>query len=414
MKNNEHKTCKYSFNPYRQEAPDWNKAEYAFLKSSDMLDFHKTIPGYEPTPLTALPNLTKKLGMKEIFVKDESFRFGIKAFKALGASYAIHRFLQRAASAPGESSFTFCAATDGNHGRAVAWTARRLKQKAVIYMPEDTARSGIENVEAEGAKVELVPGTFDDCVEKCAADAEKNGWQAISDTAYPGYFEIPQYIMLGYTTIFREMEGILHKENDAGIDFLFLPAGVGGIAAAGSSYYTLKYKTAGAGPQPMNVDETISSQLKEVRKKTISPQTGSTGKRPKLICVEPAACDCFLESIRFGKGSPLPARGKPESIMVGLNCGIPSPAAWPVIRDSMDLFIGITDNYAVAAMREYYKENVTSGESGASGLAGLLALLQDKRLRDAKKQIGLNSDSRVLLINTEGDTDPVNYQKIVR
>lgn len=367
----ENNICKYSFNPFRQDLPDWDKPEFSFLNSDDMLQFHKSIPGYEPTPLLSLENLAESLSLKEIFVIDESHRFGIKAFKALGASYAIYRFLHKH-SGSRDAVLTFCAATDGNHGKAVAWTAHRLKQKAVIYMPENTAQARIENVQAEGARVVLVPGTFDDCVARCARDAEKNNWQAISDTAYPGYTEIPQYIMLGYTTIFRE-------KKMPEVDFVFLPAGVGGLAAAGSSYFVKQYGD----------------------------------KRPQLICVEPWDCDCFLESIRFGKGEPLPAKGKHESMMVGLNCGIPSPVAWPVIRDSMDLFLGITDNYAVEAMREYYKEKITSGESGSSGLAGLLALLKDDRLQEAKEKAGINKNSRVLLINTEGDTDPENYRRIV-
>lgn len=390
--------CKYSFNRFLKGNPDWTGPGFSFLGSSDMLDFHKSLAGYAPTPLVSLPGLAASLGVGEIYVKDESYRFGIKAFKAFGASYAIYRFLKRqwenrfGAGVPfNEKSFkdpqvlkklgafTFCAATDGNHGRAVAWTAKKLKQRAIIYMPENTARSRIDNIESEGAEVVLVPGTFDDCVDRCAADAEKNNWQAVSDTAYPGYMEIPKYIMLGYTSIFREMEAVIDRDNKPGIDFVFLPAGVGGLAAAGTSYYVRRYGE----------------------------------KRPGLICVEPSDCDCFLESVKYGSGEPLPTRGKQESIMAGLNCGIPSPVAWPIIRDGMELFIAVTDNYAEEAMRAYYKENITAGESGASGLAGLLALIRDHDLKEAKKKVGLNKDSRILLINTEGDTDPVNYRKII-
>lgn len=379
-----------------KERPDWTGPEFAFLSSSDMLDFHKSLDGYAPTPLVPLPGIAGELGIKELYVKDESFRFGIKAFKAIGASYAIYRFLKnqwqkRFSSEFNEKSFrdpdvlkelgsfTFCAATDGNHGRAVAWTANKLKQRAIIYMPENTAPSRIENIESENGEVVLVPGTFDDCVEKCARDAETNGWQAVSDTAYPGYMELPKYIMLGYTTIFRELEDSLNPPGEPRIDFVLLPAGVGGLAAAGTSYYVRRYEE----------------------------------KRPKLISVEPSDCDCFLESIKYGSGESLPTRGKQESIMAGLNCGIPSPIAWPIIRDGMHLFIGITDNYAEDAMRVYYKEKIISGESGASGLAGLLALFRDPELKQAKEKIGLNKNARVLLINTEGDTDPVNYKRIV-
>jgi diaminopropionate ammonia-lyase len=392
--------CKYGFNELVKPEPDWSGAGFSFLESSDMLSFHRSIDGYALTPLVALPGVAEVLGVKEVYVKDESFRFGIKAFKAFGASYAIYRFLKSrwlerfgVDSEFGPAgfrdpdvlkklgSFTFCAATDGNHGRAVAWTANKLKQRAVIYMPDNTAQSRIENIEGEGAEVVLVPGTFDDCVERCALDADVNGWQAISDTAYPGYMEIPKYIMLGYTSIFREIEeqGGLNREGDPGLDFVILPAGVGGIAAAGTSYYVRRYGR----------------------------------QRPKLVCVEPSDCDCFLESVKYGQGKPLPSRGKAESIMAGLNCGIPSPVAWPIIRDGMELFLAITDDYAMEAMRAYHKEGVTAGESGASGLAGLMALAFDKELERAKDKINLDKHSRILLINTEGDTDPVNYRKII-
>ncbi len=390
--------CKYGFNAMVKETPDWSGPGFSFLDTGDMLDFHKSLAGYSPTPLRSLPEAAKALGVKEVFVKDESHRFGIKAFKAIGASYAIYRFLkgqweQRFGKEepfnPGSfkdpevmkrlGSFTFCGATDGNHGRAVAWTANKLKQRAVIYMPDNTVPARIENIESENGEVVLVPGTFDDCVERCAQDAEKNGWQAISDTAYPGYMEIPHYIMLGYTTIFHELEDSLNQPEAAAVDFVFLPAGVGGLAAAGAGYYVRRY---GA-------------------------------NRPKLVCVEPSDCDCFLESIKFGKGEPLPTRGSSESIMAGLNCGIPSQVAWPIIRDGMHLFLAVTDDYAEEAMRTYHREQVTAGESGASGLAGLTALVRDPWLNHARKRSGLNQNSRILLINTEGDTDPVNYKKIV-
>jgi len=396
MTNDEFHKCKYSFNAMVKDDPDWNGPEFSFLENNDMLDFHRSLTGYTPTPIVPLPGIAKTLGVKEVMVKDESHRFGIKAFKAIGASYAIYRFLKQQwenrFNTPFDEtsfkdpevlkklgSFTFCAATDGNHGRAVAWTANKLNQKAIIYMPENTAPSRITNIESENGDVILVPGTFDDCVEKCARDAETNRWQAVSDTAYPGCMEIPKYIMLGYTTIFRELEDALDAPGEPQIDFVFLPAGVGGLAAAGTSYYVRKYRE----------------------------------NRPTLICVEPSDCDCFLESVKYGKGEPLPTRGAQESIMAGLNCGVPSPIAWPIIRDGMHLFLAVTDNYAEDAMRAYYKENVTSGESGASGLAGLLALCRDTGLKEAKEKIRLNENSRILLINTEGDTDPVNYKKIV-
>jgi diaminopropionate ammonia-lyase len=393
--------CEYAFNDMRKDWPVWTGAEHDFLKNSGMLDFHCSLPGYEPTPLQALPDLAFRLGLGAILVKDESRRFGIKAFKALGASYAIYRFLKKQWSTRFKEPFTpagfrdaqvlaklgpftFCAATDGNHGRAVAWTAKMLGQKAVIYMPADSVPARVENIRGEGAEVVLVEGTFDLCVERCAADAAKNGWQAISDTAYPGYREIPGWILLGYTSIFAELEGGLHRPETANVDAVILPAGVGGLAAAGAFYYAKHY---GA-------------------------------QRPFLICVEPVSSDCFLESVRFGKGEALPTRGRQTSIMAGLNCGVPSPLAWPFVRDAFHFFLAVGDKYAEQAMRRYYHPlgmdpRIVSGESGASGLAALLALTNSDKLAGIRSKLPLDQNSRILLINTEGDTDPVNFKRIV-
>jgi diaminopropionate ammonia-lyase len=393
--------CEYSFNPFYKENPKWESNEFSFLKNNDMYDFHKSLPGYKPTPLVSLPGLAKSIGVKEIWVKDESHRFGVKSFKPLGASYAIFQFIKRIWESKYNSgfnaidftnkdfltkvgSFTFCAATDGNHGKAVAWTAKKLNQKAVIYMPTNTVKSRIENIQNENAEVVFVEGTFDDCVTKCKEDAKKNNWCAISDTAYPGNMEIPGWILRGYSTIFREIEDAINTENRPQMDFVFLQAGVGSLAAAGASYYALRYGN----------------------------------KRPKLICVEPVSADCYLESIRFGNGHPLPSRGKLDSIMAGLNCGIPSLLAWPIVRDAMNLFLSISDDYAKMAMVKYQSsingdQKIISGESGSAGLAGLLALCTDDHLKEAQLKIGIDHNSHILLINTEGDTDPENYKRVI-
>lgn len=387
--------CIFSFNPYYVQEPEWAPPDFAFLEKKDMTEFHRSLEGYAPTPLIALPELADRLELKSVFVKDESHRFGIKAFKALGASYAIYHFIRKSwidkfGTPFGPDSFfdssrlrelgafTFCAATDGNHGRAVAWTAKKLNQKAVIYMPADASPARVENIRGEDAEVVLVKGTFDDCVRRCAEDAEKNGWQAVSDTAYPGYMDLPKCIMLGYTTIFIEMEDSIHPESEPAVDVVFLQTGVGGLAAAGTSYYARRY---GA-------------------------------KRPRLICVEPTDSDCFLESIRFGDGEPIPTRGAMQSIMVGLACGVPSPVAWPILKDGVNLFMSCPDRYAIEAMKLYRQNGIVSGESGASGLAGLLAMMWGTHTAEAREKLGLNAQARVLLINSEGDTDPVSYERI--
>jgi diaminopropionate ammonia-lyase len=393
--------CEYAFNELCQAKPEWSGEEHAFLQARDMLAFHQALPGYAPTPLRSLPALAARLGLAEIHVKDESQRFGIKAFKALGASYAMYRFLQGKwrerfaepftpavfqdpAALARLGAFTFCAATDGNHGRAVAWTARRLGQKAVIYMPADSVPARVENIRGEGAEVVLVEGTFDLCVQRCAHDAAKNGWQAISDTAYPGFRDVPGWILLGYTTIFAELEGLLHGPMKTGVDTVILPAGVGGLAAAGAFFYCKRY-----------------GRL-----------------RPYLVCVEPVSSDCFLEAVRFGKGQPLPTKGKQTSIMAGLNCGVPSPLAWPFVRDAYPFFLAVGDRFVEEAMRRYYHPlrddpRIVSGESGSSGLAALLALTSVDKLLAIRSRLPLGPSSRVLLVNTEGDTDPENFKKVI-
>ncbi len=361
-----------------------------------MRNLHRALPGYAPTPLTKVPRLAEELGIGALSVKDESFRFGVKAFKPLGASYAVYCLMKRKWETTFDSTFdpirftnpneikklgefTFCAASDGNHGRAVAWTARLTGQKAVIYMPKDTVKSRIENIESEGGRVVVTDGTYDDCVRQIAKDAKKNGWIEIGDTAYEGYTEIPSWVMLGYTTLFDEIWGNDPTGPSCTYDFVFLQAGVGAFASAGISHMVKRF-----------------------------------GKdRPSVIIVEPREAAGYLDSIVYGSGDILPARGKMETIMAGLNCGIPSLKAWPIVRDTADLFISIPDRFTIEAMKALAGEGIISGESGASGLAGLIALMNDPDLKEGREGIGLGRDSRILVISTEGDTDPVNYKKIV-
>ncbi len=394
--------CQYVFNKYRLERPQWGSEIVGCFHAGDVIEFHKSLPGYSPTPLIALPALAESLGVGEIYVKDESHRFGLNAFKVLGASYAIYRFLkQQWGGSRGKpfdindlqsdrpyrrlaGAFTFCTATDGNHGRAVAWTARRMSQRAVIFVPRGTAKARIENIESEEAKVVVVDGTYDDAVRRAADEADHNGWQIISDTAYNGYMEIPGYVMAGYATMFAEMEDILHHKSDSGVDIVFLQCGVGSFAAAAAWYYISKYGT----------------------------------DRPYLVSVEPTEAACLYESIRSKGGNVARAGGSFETIMAGLNCGTPSLRAWPILKDGLDMFMTISDSYAVDAVRRLYYPNgddprIISGESGAAGLGGLLALLLNDKPAGARDRIGIDSQTQILIINTEGATDPVSFEKIV-
>lgn len=390
--------CEFYINPNKKQHPEWIEKGYGAFGNPETLEFHQSLPGYKPTPVHELPALAASLGLKNIFVKDEGFRFGVKAFKPLGASYSVFCFLKQQwekrfgtvlsvkdflnpETMERLGSFTFCAATDGNHGKAVAWTAHHLKQHAVIYMPSNTAISRVKNIEAEGAKAVLVDGTFDECVALCDRDARANGWQVIADTAYPGYMDLPNFIMAGYSTIFYELEGVVNHDGFTDVDVVLLQAGVGGLAAAGAWYYLSKYKDLS----------------------------------PKIVCVEPVLADSFFESAKHGEVRE--SRQNYQSIMAGLNCGV-SLVAFPLLRDAADVFITVSDRYAEMAMRTYHNAkgndpSVVSGESGAAGMAGLLALMTDPKLQKAKEQLGMGNNTRVLLINTEADTDPENYRRII-
>jgi diaminopropionate ammonia-lyase len=343
-----------AFNPFLERDARYPKPDPAVLR------FHKSLPGYQPTPLHSLPGLARELGVGSLLVKDESPRFGLNAFKALGASWAVHRFLERDRRA----GVTFASATDGNHGRAVAWSARLTGNRAVIYVPRHTVRARIDSIRGEGAEVMVVDGTYDDAVRRAADDSRINGWQVISDTAYPGYMEIPAWVIEGYSTIFAEIE--------ARPDIVIIQAGVGGLAAAAVQHF------AGA----------------------------------RLVCVQPSEADGLLESVRSENGEPRPTQKTQSTIMAGLACGMPSLLAWPVLKRGVTLFLSVDDRFAAEAMRRLHPR-IISGETGAAGLAGLIALCREPEFAQSKEQLGLSSERSVLLINTEGDTDPENYRAIV-
>ncbi|WP_158642135.1 diaminopropionate ammonia-lyase [Brevibacillus laterosporus] len=358
------------------------------LKNGEVIKFHRSIEGYKATPLIELKNLSNELRLKSIYVKDESMRFGIKSFKGLGASYSIYGIIKRLWDEHFGQSFnatdiwdwskmkkigpiTFSAATDGNHGRAVSWFSKILKQQSIIYMPANSAKSRIEAIEEEGGKVVLVDGTYDDCVKLCNYESMKSRWEVVSDTAYTGNIENPKNVVLGYTTMFKEIEEQYGEEE---FDYIFIPAGVGGVAAAGALYFNYYRK-----------------------------------KKVKIITVEPYNSDCFYESLKNGK--PLHCNGKQDSIMAGLNCGFPSLIAWELLKNSIYLSVSVPDENAVTAMKKYFSEGIVSGESGSAALAGVLGVLNHENKGLANKINLMNS--RILVLNTEGDTDPDNYKKII-
>jgi diaminopropionate ammonia-lyase len=263
-----------------------------------------------------------------------------------------------------------------------------LGESAVIYMPSASVPARVEAIRSEGAEVILVDGSYDDAVRRTQEDADRHGWQVISDTSYPGYTVIPRWIMAGYTTMFAEIDEAL-DESERQFDLAVLQAGVGALAAAGAWYYNTLWS-----------------------------------ERPRLITVEPVEAACMADSFQIGDGKIHPAGGVLKTIMAGLNCGTPSIVAWPLIDQGIDAALTISDDRAREAMRCYYNPEgadprIISGESGAAGLGALLELCSDDMELDLTASgrapgRALGTGSRVLLLNTEGDTDPGNFNAIIQ
>lgn len=339
--------------------------------------FHRSLPAYAPTPLRVCPGVAASLGLGAIYVKDEGYRFGLLAFKALGASWALHLIRERQGG-----GMTVSTATDGNHGRAVAWAARQLGLPAVIYIPAHAAPARIANIRGEGARVELVPGTYDDAVRQCARDGAANGWQVVADVGYDGYLDIPHRIVEGYSTLFEEIDEQLAQQHAPAPDVVVVQAGVGSLLHAAVDHFRAREA------------------------------------QPRLVVVEPVESDPLFASINTEDGRPTHSTGRQNSIMAGLNCGTVSLAAWPTVRRGVELFLTISDEYAERAMRLLAHPPsgdlpIVAGESGAAGLAGVLALLDHPRLYAARNFLGLGPALRVLVINTEGATDPEGYARVV-
>jgi diaminopropionate ammonia-lyase len=373
---------RFAFNPFLRPEEGAPRTSRTVPPSSNaVLDYHRSLAGYAPTPLVTLPGLAARLGLGALLVKDESRRFGLKAFKGLGASWAV-RCLADARHRDGTAPLTTVAtATDGNHGRAVAWAAHMHGLAAVIFIPEHSAPARIAAIRGEGARVVLVDGSYDDAVARCAAESAAHGWQVVADTGYADYMEIPRLVAQGYETLFLEADAQIEERLLPPPDLVLVQAGVGALAAAAVEHH------------------------------------GRRRERPRLAVVEPDDADCLLESILSEDGQPRAARGRQRSIMAGLNCGRPSLAAWPTLRHGVDFFLSIEDRFAEEAMRLLWRpaagdERVESGESGAAGLAGLIALLTDAAFRTARDRLRLSGATTALVINTEGATDPEEFQRI--
>jgi diaminopropionate ammonia-lyase len=361
--------------------------------------FHDGIPGFEMSPLKSLRKMAKYIGIDGLWVKDESCRLNLNSFKVLGGSYAIYRFIKERLKLSGEFTYeemisgkiklltgeiTFATATDGNHGRGVAWAANKLGHKSVIYVHKNTSIARIEAIRSYGATVKVIDGNYDDAVEQISKDAKKNGWEIISDTSWPGYEKIPTWIMQGYTTIVSEIQEQFSAQGVLYPTHVFVQAGVGALAASVIGHY--------------------HALLKD--------------KAPISVIVEPDKAACLYNSMKIGDGKPHNFPGELDTIMAGLACGDPSPIAWKVLTESADVFISVPDYIAAEGMRMYAvplkgDPFVVSGESGAVTLATLKHIMFNSELKELKEKLKLDKNSKVLLINSEGNTDPLNFRRVV-
>ncbi|MEO1769437.1 diaminopropionate ammonia-lyase [Candidatus Enterococcus ferrettii] len=361
-------------------------------------DFHQSFPEYTETPLVNLKNLAEELGVEDIYVKDESYRFGLNAFKVLGGSYCLasviaDKLAMDISDLPYEKisseemkqqvgDITFVTATDGNHGRGIAWTAERLGQKSVVYMPRGSAQERLENIQKLGADASILELNYDDAVRFASSTSEKNDWVLVQDTAWEGYEDIPLRIMQGYTTMANE---IIHQLQQVKPTHIFLQAGVGAMAGAITAFFADYYP----GEQ-----------------------------QPIIVIVEPEKADCLFKTASQADGKLQKVAGDMDTIMAGLACGEPCTIGWDILKDYADDFISMPDNVAAKGMRVLGNPlgddpKVISGESGAAGLGLVAEVLEKTELNWLKEQLQLSNHSKILCISTEGDTDQESYRNIV-
>lgn len=382
----------------QKASPDSHVRDFLDVKTLEQVwTYHKSFPAYTETPLAALDNLAKELGLSKVWVKDESYRFGLNAFKVLGGSYSIGVYLAKKLGIPlSELTYekltspeakeklgdmTFVTATDGNHGRGVAWTARELGQKSVVYMPQGSSQERLANIRAEGADASIVDMNYDDAVRLANQMGEEKGWIMVQDTAWEGYEEIPAWIMQGYATLAFEATRQLGDEVPTHV---FLQAGVGSLAGGVAGFLSNFYGD----------------------------------KKPLITIVEPNKADCIYRTAEAKDGKLHFVTGKMDTIMAGLACGEPNTIGWKVLTETADYAVSCPDWVAAKGMRVLGNSigsdpKVVSGESGACTTGFVAALMTRDDLADMRKQLGLDENSKVLCISTEGDTDREHYRKVV-
>jgi diaminopropionate ammonia-lyase len=329
-------------------------------------------PSLAPTPLHRCSGLAEGLGVGELLVKDETARFGLNAFKSTGALFTVATLVERGEIRRGD---TLVCASEGNHGRAVARAAREMGCSSRVYMSQRVARARVEAIASEGADVILIDGSYDDAVRVMAEEAKRNRWTIVSDTSWEGYAEIPRLIMLGYTRIMDEVDATLAGTRP---QVIFVPAGVGGLLAAVACWCDLRFGAA----------------------------------RPRVVAVEPLEAACVQASVRAGQPTTVP--GPFDTTMGGLRCGEMSASVYPVSASLVDAFVGIEDEFAFDAMRRLGRASppdavIECGPSGAAALGGLIAVLTSPECATVRQAVGIGSSSSVLVIVTEGVTDPAVF-----
>ena len=362
-------------------------------------NFHKSFPQYEVTPLTRLSRLAEYLGLKRLYVKDESYRFGLNAFKVLGGSYAIARYIaQQTGKDVSEIPYdvltseklreefgqaAFFTATDGNHGRGVAWAANKLGQKCTVRMPKGSTQTRLNNIAKENATVTIEDLNYDECVRMAAKEAENTEHGVIiQDTAWEGYEEIPTWIMQGYGTLALEADRQL-ADDGCRPTHIFIQAGVGSLAGAVIGFFANRFKE----------------------------------NPPVMVVCEANAADCLYRSAMQKDGSRVDVTGDMFTIMAGLACGEANTVSWDILRNHADAFVSCPDWVSANGTRIYAAPlkgdpQVISGESGSVPMGLVHALMTNPEYKDLKEALKLDENSEVLLVSSEGDTDPDRFREI--
>ena len=382
----------------KRPAKGSDASKFGYQNAKKVQAFHSSFPEYKHTPLAKLDNLAKQLGLGNIYVKDESYRFGLNAFKVLGGSFAIGSYIAKrlgmdikdlpynVMTSPALKQklgeITFVTATDGNHGRGVAWTANRLQQKSIVYMPKGSSPERLKNIQALGSDASITDLCYDDAVQLANTDAKKLGGALIQDTDWEGYTEVPAWIMQGYTTMALEA---VQQLKDIKPTHVFLQAGVGAMSGAVCGFFADLY---------------------------------GDKEGPIVTIVEPEGANCIFRTAKANDGKLHPVTENMHTIMAGLCCGVPCTTGWNILRDHADHFVSEPDFAAATGMRVLGNplpgdDKVISGESGAATMGFVVEVMQRPELAEMRKALKLDKNSKVLCFSTEGDTDKENYRRIV-